>query len=167
MIGQRCCQRTAANCEKGEDSSLDYMGKQPSGWSLNKGLPPKCPQYGKSHPKNPCPTKDTVCYNCHCRGHFGKFCFSKLVAVVSEEPPSDDTTEISDSTPRLFLDAVSHQSTSTNAWHICVTVNGNKVVFKIDTEAKVTAISKEVWWLLTSPNSYALVRYFVDQVNSL
>ena len=117
---------------KGEDSSLDYMGKRPSGRPFNRGSLPKCSRCGKSHLKNQCPAKDTICYKCHRHGHFGKFCFSKTMATVSEETPSDDTTETSDSTPQ-FLDAVSHQSTTTTAWHIRATVNGKEVVFKIDT----------------------------------
>ena len=67
---------------KGGDSSLDYMGKQTSGWSVNRGLLPKCSRCGKSHPKNQCPAKDTVCYKCHRHGHIGNFCFSKTMAAV-------------------------------------------------------------------------------------
>ena len=135
---------------KGEDSSSDYMGKRPSGRPFNRGSLPKCSRCGKSHPKNQCPAKDTICYKCHRRGHFGKFCFSKTMATVLEETPSDDTTETSDSTPQ-FLDAVSHQSTTTTAWHIRAMINGKEVIFKIDTGAEVTAISKEVYMAIGHP----------------
>ena len=136
--------------KKGEDSSLDYMGKRYSGWQVNKGSIPKCSRCGKTHHKNQCPAKDAICYKCHRRGHFGKLCFSKTMAAVSEETPPKDQSETSDSTPQ-FLDAVSYQPTATTTWHIRVTVNGKEVVFKIDTGPEVTAISKDVYMAIGHP----------------
>ena len=136
--------------KKGEDSSLDYMGKRYSGRQVNKGSIPKCSRCGKTHHKNQCPAKDTICYKCHRRSHFGKLCFSKTMAAVSEETPPEDQSETSDSTPQ-FLDAVSYQPTATTTWHLRVTVNGKEVVFKIDTGAEVTAISKDVYMAIGHP----------------
>ena len=70
------------------------------------------------------------------------------MATVSEENLPDDSSETSAS---HFLDAVSDQSATTTTWHIRVKVNGKEVVFKIDTGAEVTAISKDVYKAIGHP----------------
>ena len=47
--------------------------------------------------------------------------------------------------PQILLLKVSNQSTATTTWHICVKVNDKEVVFKVDTGAEVTAISKDAY----------------------
>ena len=134
--------------KRGENSSLNYVGKRPFGRQANRSSLPNCSRCGKTHQKNQCPAKDITCYKCQRRGHFGKYRFSKTVATVSEENLPDDSSETSDS---HFLDAVSDQSATTTTWHICVKVNGKEVVFKIDTSAEVTAISKDVYKAIGHP----------------
>ena len=138
--------------KRGEDLSLSYVGKRPSVRPASRAPTPKCLRCGKTHQRNQCPAKDTICYKCHRRGHFGKFCFSKTMAAVSEEPPTDIQSETSEEpSDSNFLDAVSSQSSTTTAWHIQVNVNDREVMFKIDTGAEVTAISKDAYKAIGHP----------------
>ena len=138
--------------KRGEDPSLSYVGKKPSFRPATRAPTPKCSRCGKTHQRNQCPAKDTVCYKCHRRGHFGKLCFSKTIAAVSEETPTDIQYETSEEPSDYnFLDAVSSQSSTTTAWHIRAYVNDREVVFKIDTGAEVTAISRDAYKAIGHP----------------
>ena len=142
-----------------EDPSLSCVGKKPSVRPANRA---KCSRCGKTHQRNQCPAKDMVCYKCHRRGHFGKLCFSKTIAAVSEETPTDIQSETSEEPSDYnFLDVVSSQSSTTTAWHIRANVNDREVVFKIDTGAEVTAISRDAYKAIGHPNCNPLARYSV------
>ena len=87
VIRQRDAVREQQSILKsGENPKLSYVGKKPSVQPANRAPTPKCSRCGKTDQRNQCPAKDTVCYKCHQRGHFGKFCFSKTMPAVSSDP---------------------------------------------------------------------------------
>ena len=49
--------------------------------------------YATQHLKQNCPAKDSTCYKCGKRGHFGTVCLSKTVAPVSEILPETEPIE--------------------------------------------------------------------------
>ena len=64
---------------------------------------------------------------------------------------SKDTAYLEDDaqteTSQCYLDAISDKSEqSITAWYIRAMMNNNKVVFKVDIGAEVTAISKEAYY---------------------
>ena len=66
--------------------------------------------------------------------------------------PSTEEDNSSTETSHWYLDAISDQpSGPTTAWHICIIVNNAEVVFKINTGAEVTAISKKVYDTVDKP----------------
>ena len=130
---------------KKDESTLDYVKQKPPGPRQTKDRVPFCSKCGKIHARQTCPARDVTCFKCNRRGHFSKMCFSKTVAMLSEDrfnAEKDTSTE----TSHQYLDAISDQSLRpATAWHIRAIVNNTEVVFKIDTGAEVTAISKKVY----------------------
>ena len=63
------------------------------------------------------------------------------MSVVEEEDNSTDSA---------FLDTISDDDKG--VWHIGLFMNGQKVTFKMDTDAEDTAISKETWETLGKPD---------------
>ena len=94
---------------------------------------------GESHPLRQCPAREVVCFKCNRKGHFRKRCLSKTVAVIT------GTTEDSDEEPELYLDTTYQEGGAETAWRVDAEVNHNKVQFKVDTGAEVTAISDATW----------------------
>jgi len=84
-------------------------------------------------------------FKCNRRGYFNKMCFSKTVAMVSKDTFNADN-DVQTEPSQNYLDAISDDSDhSVTAWYIRAMVNNHEVVFKVDTGAEVTAISKEVY----------------------
>ena len=86
--------------------------------------------------------KDSKCHNnCQRKGHFSAQCYSKTTAVssVQEEEPLDTA----------FLDTVS--GGKTKSWTITISLNGQKLKFKLDTGAEVTSVCKATWQVLGKP----------------
>ena len=63
-------------------------------------------------------------------------CRQKTVSTIEDHPDS------------AFLDTLCNNTTM---WTSEVNVNGEKIPFKLDTGAEVTAISKETWKVLGEP----------------
>ena len=88
-----------------------------------------------------CPAKDSKCHKCQRKGHFSALCYSKTTAVSSvQEEVLLDTA---------FLDTVS--GGKTKSWTTTISLNGQKLKFKLDTGAEVTAVSKATWQVLGKP----------------
>ena len=87
---------------------------------------------GDRHSRAKCPAKDEICHNCKVKDHFSAVCRNRNLSVVEEEYNSTDSA---------FLDTLSDDDKG--VWNADLVMNGNKVTFKIDTGAEVTAISKE------------------------
>ena len=101
----------------------------------------KCTRCGRGpHLRQHCPAREATCHRCKKKGHFKSQCFSNAAEVAEENP-----TEVGDAS---FLDAVSHESSSTS-WRESILVNGCTVVFKVDTGAEVSVITEETMNRLT------------------
>ena len=99
-----------------------------------RGPPPKhCTRCGKEpHPRDRCPARNAVCHRCDKRGHYGSQCRSKNLDESAIET--------------AFLDATTSQAEET-AWFADISVCklNEKVTFKLDTGAEVTAVSQETY----------------------
>ena len=94
----------------------------------------KCTRCGKGpHSRLHCPAREATCHNCN-EGHYKSQCFSKVSEVAE-----DYTTELDDD---FFLDAVSNENGSTS-WKESLLVNGQTVIFKVNTEAEISVITEE------------------------
>ena len=107
----------------------------PSGSGRGKqGPSPKqCMRCGKEpHPRNKCPARDAICHNCDKIGHYSSQCRSKNLDESGLET--------------AFLDATTTSAKAT-AWFadILVGKQREKVTFKLDTGAEVTAVSRETY----------------------
>jgi len=103
---------------------------------LNRGQ--KCSYCGKGpHPKQSCPAREVVCHKCKKKGHYSSVCRSKAVATV-EEPPEDNG----------FLDTISETKGTT--WTAPIKVNGQQIIFKLDTGAEATAVSMKTFKTFTN-----------------
>ena len=101
----------------------------------------KCTRCGRGpHFKQHCPAREAICHRCKKKGHYKSQCFSN-VAEVTE----DSSTELGDTS---FLDAVSGKRSSTS-WNESLLVNGQSVIFKVDTGAEVSVITEETMNRLT------------------
>ena len=72
------------------------------------------------------------------KGHYSSVCHSKAVAILSEEPPVDNG----------FLDTIS--KTKGTSWTTPIRVNGQEIVFKLDTRAEATAVLMKIVNTLTN-----------------
>ena len=146
LVRQREAFKKQQSFLKKEECSLEHVKQKPKNTpTRSKTKPSLCSRCGKSHARDHCPARDVTCFKCNCCGHFGKMCFSKTVAMVSEDTfNADDNVQTESS--QNYLDAISDDSDhSVTAWYIRTMVNNHEVVFKVDTGAEVTAISKEVY----------------------
>ena len=138
---------------KRDQTNLDYIrgkGSTPkvSDRQLKASQNPgsKCMQCGKARlSKQNCPAKDSTCYKCGKRGHFGTVYLSKTVAPVSKIPPEVDPIETS------YLSAITDNNKPTKSWSVRVIVNSKVVPFVIDTGAEVSAISQEIYEVIGAP----------------
>ena len=93
-----------------------------------------CTRCGKGpHPRDKCPAKDAICHRCQRKGHFMSCCLTKSVSEVSNESYLDTA----------FLDTVTDKSSV--SWQAQIELNGKLTPFKLDTGAKVTAISPDTY----------------------
>ena len=102
----------------------------------------KCKKCGRSHkPQDLCPAKDAKCHKCSRKGHYAAVCYSR--AGKSAEHKAWSHTDVSDVTEQsaenAFLGTVS-KTTGTEAWHVHVFMENQRVRFKMDMGADVTLI---------------------------
>ena len=103
-----------------------------------------CGRCGRGyHSRDKCPAKDATCHKCQKRGHFSSQCFSKKAATQHSVDTSslNSTHSVEDTT--TFLDVV--QTGSDTVWNATIQLNQQRVTFKLDTGAEVTAISHTVY----------------------
>ena len=98
----------------------------------------KCKRCGKGpHPRQQCPAKDAVCYNCRKKGHYSGQCLSKS---------SKEATKVSEIITTEYP-SVAYLSTigarEETSWLTTVAVNSEPMKFKVDTGAEVTALTEE------------------------
>ena len=96
----------------------------------------KCTRCGKGQhpPGTQCPARETTCFKCNRKGHYSAQCFSKSVAGITEEPADKDGA---------FMGVV--ETTAEKSWTATIVVQGKPIIFKLDTGAEVSAISKETY----------------------
>ena len=100
----------------------------------------KCSYCGKGpHPKQSCPAKDVICHKCKKKGHYSSVCRSKAVDTFFEEQGKEDDG---------FLDTI--YETKGTSWTAPIKINGQEIVFKLDTGAEATAVSMETFKTLTN-----------------
>ena len=75
-------------------------------------------------------------------GHFAAVCLSKLVNKVQRD---DGVVAKGSAVDHWFLGALSDDSLEDNKWRVQLKVSGKPVVFKIDTGADITAMSKSTF----------------------
>ena len=142
---------------KGDNQSLkemDTVGKrrlaaakpprQQEGSSSNQQRPQKkhCTRCGRepAHSRDRCPAKDAACHKCKKKGHFSSQCHSKV-------PQNTKVDEVID---EVFLDTLTEeQDGSPQTWKVTLRLDGEEVLFKVDTGAEVTAILSDTLQKLT------------------
>ena len=97
----------------------------------------QCTRCGKEqHTRNKCPARDATCHKCGKKGHYSTQCRSKTVDQSNLET--------------AFLDAAT-AAAEENAWYADILVGkyrGERVTFKLDTGAEVTAVSQDTYRML-------------------
>ena len=96
----------------------------------NRGA--SCKRCGKDHSSGvKCPARGVTCFK---KGHFAAVCLSKSIGATTEETSDTDST---------FLGALQQNGKDKpKAWTTDLLLQGQKVSFKIDTGAEVTAINR-------------------------
>ena len=95
------------------------------------------------HTRDKCPAKDATCHYCKRKGHYGTVCFSKTAAdsVEAALTPIDVA----------FLDSMTPAGKPERAWFTQIQLCDRKTLFKMDTGAEVTAVSKTTHQHLGKP----------------
>ena len=104
----------------------------------------KCKRCGKgSHPREHCPARDATCYKCNCKGHYNSTVFFKSnFSSPTQDQESDTYSDV------IYLNTVNEQAMVTprkTLWNVEITIENKKVLFKVDTDAEVTAMSSSAW----------------------
>jgi len=74
-----------------------------------------------------------TCHKCSKKGHYSSVCRSKSLATVSEEQQRNNS----------FLDTI--YETKGTSWTAPIKINGQEIVFKLDTGAEATAVSTKTF----------------------
>ena len=137
------------------NSELDFVRRKPprkGGRPPSTSSPPnipqtqrrqsRCPRCGNSptHGRQQCPARDATCHSCGKKGHFKSMCRTRG-AVRNIVKESNDGA--------VFLGTIDELKEA-NPWSVTLSLNGQPVVFKIDTGADVTVIPTNI--LNTIPN---------------
>ena len=122
------------------NSSQTTTTRQQEGLSSNKQRPQKkCTRCGRetAHSRDRCQAKNATCHKCRKKGHFSSQCHSKVPqnAELDEVIDLDTLTEEPDGSPQT--------------WKVTLRLDGEEVLFKVDTGAEVTAISSDTLQKLT------------------
>ena len=80
-----------------------------------------------------------TCHKCKKKGHYSSVCHSKAVDTFSEEQDSGNDG---------FLDTI-HETKGTS-WTAPIKINGQEIVFKLDTGAEATAVSMKTFRTLSN-----------------
>ena len=114
LVRQREAVKEHQSILKREESNLDYVKSTENKSRTHQrqkktNSENKCIRCGK-HPqtRQNCPARDSTCYKCGKRGHFGTVCLSKSVAMLSEDPT--DPIETS------YLNAMTDGTKITKSW---------------------------------------------------
>ena len=110
-----------------------------------------CFRCGRSppHDRQQCPAKDVVCHKCSKRDHFKAICkTNKKIGGVHEEPQTTGTNEYD--SDECFLGVVG--TDGSNPWPVILQLNGTPTEFQIDTGAKASIISEQIYKDIGSPS---------------
>ncbi len=99
-----------------------------------------CGRCGKpqTHSLNNCPARDAECRTCKKKGHFAAVCKTKK--KIDEIYQGDEAESIG----TVFLGVVKSEN-STDVWQRPIIINGEQIIFKLDTGAAVTAIPERLY----------------------
>ena len=99
-----------------------------------------CTRCGQSpyHNRDRCPARDAVCHRCKNKGHYKSQCRTKVLRVITTEPPRDPDDD------DIFIAAV-HQHKLHNPWIATLQVNELPISFKIDTGADVSVLPESTF----------------------
>ena len=123
--------------------SRPRRGKAKKAESFQKQSQKKCGRCGLNHLKpEHCLAKDKKCLKCQKVGHFAAVCRSKLVNEVQRD---DGVVAKGSGVDHWFLGALSGDSLEDSTWRVQLKVSGKPIVFKIDTGADITAMSKSTF----------------------
>ncbi|XP_061563112.1 uncharacterized protein LOC133418443 isoform X1 [Cololabis saira] len=106
---------------------------------VNKtSLAEKCKRCGKTpqHPWKMCPAKEAECRKCRKKGHFAAVCRSsqRVEAIVDSDAENDIA----------FMGAVNAEEKD-EVWLKEISMNGEQIMFKLDSGASVTAIPASMY----------------------
>ena len=113
-----------------------YPGKQ--GSANSKKQCGRCG--GTPHSRNDCPARDAECHRCGKKGHYRSHCLTKSVPVVNP-PANTDSVTLEEN----YLHTLTDLEQSPTSWTTTVRLNSTDILFKLDTGAEVTAISKKAF----------------------
>ena len=126
--------------------SRPRRGKAKKAESSQKQSQRKCGRCGFNHPKpEHCLAKDKKFLKCQKVGHFAAVCRSRL---VSEEQRDDGVVAKGSGVDHWFLGALSSDLLEDNMWRVQIKVSRKPVLYKIDTGADITAMSKSIFDIL-------------------
>ena len=107
-----------------------------------------CKRCGQGpHPFPECPAKNATCLKCLRTGHYTAYCLSKTVAELTNSL----STNAEDPNGDLYLDNI--ETIGGQAWTEEIAINKQKVTFKVDTGAEVTAVPESTWSKLKLPTA--------------
>lgn len=130
--------------------SLPTQSKHPNSKERHSGGElRKCNYCGYNlHPRNKCPARNSDCHSCGVKGHFSRVCRKKHVHCVDEdvsciEEDADENEEFDPFLGTVQLDTLNIPGPSD--WRVNITVNSQRLNFKIDTGADVCTIPANVY----------------------
>ena len=128
-------------------TSRNHKGKQPP---QQGATPPadQCKRCGKrpGHPRSSCPAANATCAKCKLVGHYARECQTKTVSAISAATgESSENSGTQDQKHDYFLGVIETRNKTDLAWIADVSVDGETVLFKIDTGADLTVIPERVY----------------------
>ena len=144
--GIRTSRTTAHNREKHRDRR-EHRRPSHIGPTRQQRATTKCTRCGREpHQRSKCPARDATCHKCQKKGHYGAQCRGGGRSASVDESGLDTA----------FLDAAEGSTTSEGtAWYADIEVGSQKVTFKLDTGAEVTAMCEGTYReLIDTPPLY-------------
>lgn len=143
-VRSTCVQPATSKGQSGKKPGGKRGGQKNDSASRKQPSLSGCSRCGNNHQpgiKN-CPAKGIQCHKCHFKGHFARYCRTKVVQVVTEQ---DEPTKEDEPVESYHLGMVTCSDGVEAVWREVLQTQGGPVDFKLDSGADVTIISDKTW----------------------